>query len=95
MMGFKVFGLMVMVQAVMLLVVSFFVLFALRKIEKGGGLKVFGYVIVALLWVAAIGSFSTGVYKISKGRSCVDQGMMKQHMRGMMKEKPGSPMMKK
>lgn len=94
MMGFKVFGLIAMVHAVILLVVSFFVLLAIRKIEKGEGLKIFGYVITALLWVAALGVFSTGVYKLSKGKGCMMQKEMKSNMQGMMQEKPGSPMMK-
>lgn len=96
MVGFKMFGLIAMVHAVMLLVVSFFVLFAMRKIEKQGGLRTFGYVVAALLWIAALGVFSAGAYKISKGKRCMDmdRGMMKQHMRGMMREKPDSPMMK-
>lgn len=84
---FRMMGLFVIVQATLLLTVSFFVLFAMRKIEAQG-LKTFGYVITALLWLAALMLFSTGIYKISTGRpslGCMMQEMMKGKMQhGMM-----------
>ena len=41
-----------LVHAVLLLVISFFVLLSARKSDSRN-IKIFGYVIVALLWVAA------------------------------------------
>ncbi len=84
---FRLIGLFAIVQATLLLTVSFFVLFAIRKIEARG-LKVFGYVITALLWLAALLLFSAGIYKVTTGRpamGCMMQEMMKGKMhQGMM-----------
>jgi hypothetical protein len=82
----RLVGLFTIIPATMLLTVSFFVLFALRKIETQG-LKAFGYVIASLLWVGALLFFSAGVYTLSTGRPplvCMMQEMMKCKMRGMM-----------
>jgi len=48
----KPFGMMVLIPSTMLLVVSFFVILAIRKLEAGM-LKTFGKVIVALLFICA------------------------------------------
>ncbi|MCX5703193.1 MAG: hypothetical protein NT066_01675, partial [Candidatus Omnitrophica bacterium] len=70
---------------------SFFVLFAIRKIQEQE-LKTFGYVIAALLWIGAALVFSVGVYTVSTGRH-PGMGMMQQMMRckmqGMMPQMPG------
>ncbi len=47
-------------HAVILLTVSFFVLFSLAKVEKQA-LKTFGYAIAALLWIAAALVFGKGL----------------------------------
>jgi hypothetical protein len=83
---FRFIGVFTIIPATLLLTVSFFVLFALRKLESQG-LKAFGYVIAAMLWVSALLVFSCGVYTISTGRHpVVDmmQGMMSGHMQQMM-----------
>lgn len=82
----RLMGVFAIIPTTMLLVVSFFVLFTLRKTEAQA-LKVFGYVIVALLWCAAILVFSMGIYTISTGRHpmmCMMQGMKECKMQGMM-----------
>lgn len=83
---FRLLGLLAIIPATLLLTTSFFVLFVMRKIETGG-LKVFGYVIVALLWIASLLVFSAGVYTVSTGRHpmmYMMQEMMKSPMHGMM-----------
>lgn len=78
--------------ATLLLATSFFVLLAVRKTEKGQVLKVFGYVIVALLWLTALIALTAGFYNDPYGRrslKCMKSGMMKQgmgqmHGQGMM-----------
>jgi len=83
---FRLVGLFAIIPATLLLTVSFFVLFTLRKIEAQG-LKAFGYVIASLLWVGALLVFSAGVYTISTGRPpmvCMMQKMMGAKMQGMM-----------
>jgi hypothetical protein len=57
---------MVIVPVSVLLTVSFFVLFTLRKIEEKA-LKSFGYVVVGFLWLATLVVFSGAVYKMAQG----------------------------
>jgi len=64
---FRVMGVFAIIPATVLLTISFFVLFALRKVEAQI-LKAFGYVIAALLWLGALMVFSLDVYTISTGR---------------------------
>ena len=71
--------LMAIVPIAALLTASFFVLFALRKIEEKA-LKAFGYVVVGFLWLAALVVFSSAVYKIAQG-SVGMKGMMQQKMK--------------
>jgi len=78
------------VPTTMLLTVSFFVLVVIRKAESQG-VKAFGYVIAAMLWVASLLVFSTGVYTISTGRphlwklkKCMMSCPMMQAKMGMM-----------
>lgn len=56
-----------LIPTTLLLTVSFFVLVVLRKLQEQG-LKMFGYVIVALLWLGALITFSAGIYATAKGR---------------------------
>lgn len=74
-------GLFALIPTGILLTISFFVLFATRKVETQG-LKVFGYVIAVLLWVAAALIFSTGVYSLTTGKhmKCGFSEMMKAKM---------------
>jgi len=84
---FRLVGLFAIIPATVLLTISFFVLFALRKTETQG-LRAFGYVIAALLWVGVLLILSLGLYTISTGRYpmlCPMQAMMKGHMQQMMK----------
>jgi len=64
---FRIMGFFAIVPATVLLTISFFVLFTLRKIEAQG-LKAFGYVIAALLWLGALMVLSLGIYTVSTGR---------------------------
>ncbi len=59
-------GTLAIIPTTLLLTVSFFVLFALRKIETNG-LKTFGYAIVVLLWISSALVLSAGIYSISTG----------------------------
>ena len=89
----RLIGLFAIVPATLLLTLSFFVLFAIRKLDTQG-LKAFGYVVAALLWLAAALAFSTGIYTMATGRhpmmsmmeqmKCGKQGMMGSPMHGMM-----------
>lgn len=64
---FKLIGIFAIIPVTLLLVVSFFVLFAVRKTDSAG-LKAFGYVIAALLWLSSLLIFSTAVYSIATGK---------------------------
>lgn len=75
-------GLFTIIPAALLLALSFFVLFANRKVESQG-LKAFGYVIVVLLWIAAALVFSVGIYIIATG-----QHPMAQMIQQMMQSRP-------
>ena len=98
---FRVLGLLAIIPATVLLTISFFVLFALRKVEAAG-LKAFGYVVAALLWLGALMVFSLGIYTVSTGRHpmmSIMQGMMgQQMMKGkmpMMQGQGEEPMVKR
>lgn len=69
--------LMVVVPVSVLLAASFFVLFALRKVEEKG-LKVFGYVVASLLWLSVLILF-LGASNTAKNTSM--KYMMQQKMR--------------
>ncbi len=77
----KLSHLMALVPIALLLTVSFFVLVTLRKIEEKA-LKVFGYVVVGFLWLAALVVFSSAVYKMAQGPA-VMKGMMQKKMKCM------------
>ena len=81
----RALGVCTLIPATMLLTVSFFVLVVLRKTE--GGLKTFGSVVAALLWIAAALVLSMGVYVMATGQRC-----MMPMMRHMM-QPPQMPVM--
>lgn len=91
---FRVMGLFVVIPIALLLALSFFILFAVRKTQEQG-LKAFGYVIAALLWLGSALVFSVGVYTVSTGRHpmmslmqemarCKMQAMTPRYMPGYM-----------
>ncbi|MDP2905235.1 MAG: hypothetical protein Q8O22_02895 [Candidatus Omnitrophota bacterium] len=94
-MHFKMLGLFAMAHAVVLLTISFFVLFSVRKLEKEQGLKVFGYTVAALLWLAVLVVFSAGACKVLGSGKCGKDMMMKRPMqcmaKGMMQGAPQMP----
>lgn len=83
-------GVFTVVPAAMLLTVSFFVLFTVRKIEAGV-LKVFGYVIAVFLWGAAALVLASGIAD-SCSMFCPMGRMMKGRMHKMMGTKGAQPM---
>jgi len=62
----KFMPLMVVVPIAVLLCLSFFVLYVMRKID-GKALKLFGAVVVALLWLSALVLFSGVIVKATYG----------------------------
>ena len=84
-------GLFAIIPATLLLALSFFILFALRKTEAQG-LKAFGYVIAAFLWVGVLLMVLAGMYVVSTGRHPMMDMMqqMSKQCQGMMSG--GSPM---
>lgn len=86
----------VLVHAVLVLTVSFFVLFALQK-QESGGLKIFGYVVAALLWLSAALLLGQGLNQMSCRKmtrcSMMDKGRgMSQHGAQMNPGMPGMNM---
>jgi hypothetical protein len=82
------------VPVTLLLAVSFFILFVIRKIDTKG-LKVFGYVITLFLWISAVVLFFSGISAMSAAkkissmipkmrRSQLLPGMMGGQLPGMM-----------
>ena len=74
----RLLGLVAIIPISMLLTVSFFVLFAVRKVETKA-LKTFGYVVAALLWAAATVVFLVGLYVVITGKHPMME-MMRQMM---------------
>lgn len=70
---FRFFGLLAIIPTTILLTISFFVLFANRKVEQQN-LKTFGTIIAVLLWLSAALVFSTGIYSLSTGGHCMKHG---------------------
>ncbi|MDD5686720.1 MAG: hypothetical protein PHE88_02665 [Elusimicrobia bacterium] len=67
-MGFSRFaGFLCIVPSVMMLVASFFVLFAVGKTESKG-LKMYGRIIAVLLWIAVAICISAGIFVCCKNR---------------------------
>jgi hypothetical protein len=72
------------VPVTLLLAVSFFILFVIRKIDTKG-LKVFGYVITLFLWISAVSAAKKISSMIPKmRRSQLLPGMMGGQLPGMM-----------
>jgi hypothetical protein len=79
--GLRIAGVFAVIPTAVLLTISFFVLFTIRKTETQG-VKAFGYVVAALLWLSALLVFSVGVYTLSSGRPLVPCPMMQKMMSG-------------
>ena len=75
----RLIGVFALIPASVLLTLSFFVLFAVRKVTEKW-LKLFGYIAAGLLWVAVSLILSSGVYTLATGRC-----PMMRTMQGMMK----------
>ena len=98
----KLSHLMAVVPLAVLLTMSFFVLFALRKIEEKF-LKNFGYVVVGFLWLSTLVVFSNAIYKVAQGSvvmkemikpkmmkmDCMSQMMQKDNPQGMVMTEKG------
>jgi hypothetical protein len=85
--------LMAIVPIAALLTASFFVLFALRKIEEKG-LRIFGSVVMGFLWLATLVVFSGAVYKMAQGSAstkCTTQQSMKMDYIPQMMQKDNPP----
>jgi len=63
----RIMGLLSIIPATVFLTVSFFVLFAVQKTETRG-LKQFGRLIAALLWISAAAVLSMGICVLTTGR---------------------------
>ncbi len=89
-------GVFALIHAVILLVVSFFVLSSAMKSESRG-LKAFGYVIVALLWICALLVFSKGIVgkRHMMDKMNMMQGKQCASMAGGMDQKAGNMPMPK
>lgn len=84
-----------LIPFVVLLSLSFFILVVLANV-KTQALKVFGYIIVAICWLAALLLFSSVVHKHMQ-RMCpkmsMQRGMMEQSKEMPMPNGPGCPKM--
>lgn len=78
-------GLLAVAPTAALLAISFFVLIVNKKQE--GGLRAFGYVVAAVLWLAALCVLSCGVYMSAKDGFKHKTGKMMMMKEGMMGEK--------
>jgi len=74
----RLLGLFAIIPISVLLTISFFVLFAVRRADNKG-LRFFGHVISVFLWIAAALVFLAGLYIIITGRHPLME-MMQQHM---------------
>jgi hypothetical protein len=73
----NLFGLFAFVPAVLLITLSFFVMFTLIKTEKSV-LRIFGMVIVGVLWITALIVFSAGIFMVAEGSDYFgDHGLAK------------------
>jgi hypothetical protein len=80
--SFRVLGLFSIIPVTLLLALSYFVLFSVRKVEAQG-LKNFGWVIAVLLWICGALVFSTGLFTIASGKHPMMGMMYKMHMMHM------------
>lgn len=63
----RLMGVYMLIPMTVMLTISFFVLFSVRKADVKG-LKTFGMVIAALLWVCALVFLATGFWTLSTGK---------------------------
>lgn len=90
----RLIGVLAIIPATILLTISFFALFAIRRTDTHT-LKAFGYVIAGLLWLSALLVFSLGIYTVATGRHpavCMMREMMCMPRQGMMQGAPGEMM---
>jgi hypothetical protein len=64
---FRLLGIYTFIPATIFLVISYFVMLTMQKIDNRG-LKSFGNVVVFLLWFSALIIFLSGIYAIVTGR---------------------------
>lgn len=64
---FRLLGMYTIIPATVFLTISFFVMFTLRQID-GRGFKIFGNLVIFLLWACALMIFLSGVYAVITGR---------------------------
>lgn len=83
-------SLLALVPVAVLLTTSFFVLFAVRKIDTQG-LKAFGYAVATLLWLAAAAVFSLGVLSYTRGAPLCPMMQMMMRDRGARHEMMKGP----
>lgn len=89
----KAVGLIAFIFTVLLLAVSFFVLFVISKVQVRR-LKVFGYIITVLLWICAAIVFST-VISVTLAKRNLNMPMMRKmrsQKQSMMQENPPAMM---
>jgi hypothetical protein len=99
----RLMGLCAIVPTTLILTVSFLVLVVVRKVESGA-LKIFGYVVTALLWLSAMLILSGGIFTLASGKCPMQKMMMQKQemvcrkmMDKSMMDKPmmGKPMMER
>jgi hypothetical protein len=74
---FRLLGCFAVIPTILLITVSFFVMFTLTKVEKSV-LRIFGMVIVGFLWIAALIVFSAGLLLVADGSDYFsDHGLVK------------------
>ncbi len=64
---FRLLGIYTVIPATVFLTLSYFVMLTLRKVENRG-FRIFGNLVVFLLWVCALVIFLSGVYALVTGR---------------------------
>ncbi len=74
MVAMKCLGFMSFVPATLLVTVSFFVLIVLKKADTQW-LRIFGYCVAVLLWIAAVLVFTAGIFHSGCGFNHHRQGM--------------------
>jgi hypothetical protein len=95
MMASRLAGLVALLPTTIFLTISFFVLVAISKVERQG-IKAFGYVVAALLWLSALIVLSGGIYTLATGHRpgmCMMQGLMRSKKCPMMSGQGQMPMM--
>lgn len=64
---FRLLGMYTIIPATVFLTISFFVMVAIWKIDNRG-LRIFGNLVVFLLWVCSLMLFLSGTYAVITGR---------------------------